>query len=265
MRYLQLNTTNSSVRLGLTAMMLLTGVAILGTQSRGALLGGGAMIAFMWLKSRSKASLGLALIVAVPLMVSFMPESWTSRMQTIQTYQEDQSAMERIFAWRFSMEMAESRLLGGGFGAFAGENYDRYAPDVVADAVQAGIPENLVYQAAHSIYFSVLGEHGIVGLILFVMLGVMTWRTASRVLGLVKGRADLKWAGDLAGMVQGALIGYGVGGAFLSLEYFDLVYHLIAIVVLVESIAMAAVAPARGSVDDERALERKNAVSSSLS
>jgi hypothetical protein len=44
------------------------------------------------------------------------------------------------------------------------------------------------------------------------------------------GRSDerQRWAGDLGGMIQVSLVGYAVGGAFLSLAYFDLPYDLAA-------------------------------------
>jgi probable O-glycosylation ligase (exosortase A-associated) len=169
-------------------------------------------------------------------------------METIQTYEQDNSAMERIFAWRFGLDMGLGRFLGGGFGAYSAENYRRYAPEVVEEAVALGIPETLVYQAAHSIYFGVLGEHGVIGLLLFLMLGALTWRSAGRVVREARRRPDLKWAGDLAGMIQVAILGYAVGGAFLSLEYFDLVYHLVAITVLVEGIALAPAVAAPSNV-----------------
>ena len=44
------------------------------------------------------------------------------------------------------------------------------------------------------------------------------------------------WAGDLAAMCQVGLAGYAVGGAFAGLAYFDLPYHLMAIIILCKSI-----------------------------
>ena len=37
---------------------------------------------------------------------------------------------------------------------------------------------------------------------------------------------------DLAAMLQVSLIGYAASGAFLGLAYFDLYYHLIALIVI---------------------------------
>ena len=39
---------------------------------------------------------------------------------------------------------------------------------------------------------------------------------------------SLVWAKNLASMAQVSLLGYAVGGAFLSLSYFDLPYYVAA-------------------------------------
>ncbi len=44
-------------------------------------------------------------------------------------------------------------------------------------------------------------------------------------------RDDLKWAARLCTMIQVSLLGFAVGGAFLSLVYYDVPYYLMALVV----------------------------------
>ena len=39
------------------------------------------------------------------------------------------------------------------------------------------------------------------------------------------------WAYELAGMLQVGMVGYAVGGAFLSLTYLDLAYNLVVVVI----------------------------------
>jgi hypothetical protein len=60
---------------------------------------------------------------------------------------------------------------------------------------------------------------------------------------------DTRWARELAAMVQVSLVGYFVGGAFLSLAYFDLPYDLMIVAVvlrrLVREQQAAAARPAR--------------------
>ena len=42
----------------------------------------------------------------------------------------------------------------------------------------------------------------------------------------------MKWAGQLAAMVQASLVGYLVSGAFLNLAYWDMPYYLMVAIVV---------------------------------
>jgi hypothetical protein len=71
-----------------------------------------------------------------------------------------------------------------------------------------------------------------VGLILFIALLGVTWLTFGRVIRATRGRAELRWAHDLARMGQVSLIGYASAGAFLNLAFFDLYYLVVALAVI---------------------------------
>ena len=217
----------------LVASILLCALASLGSYSRGAALAIVAMTTVLWLKSRNKLPLGVLLAMAVPLMVLLMPSQWHERIDTINTYQEDTSAMGRINAWRMALNLANDRPLGGGFEIYDGVVFARYAP----------IPADV--HAAHSIYFQVLGEHGWVGLALYLTLGVMTWRSGSAIVRQAKGVPELDWALRLATMLQVSLVGFAVGGAFLSLAYFDVPYLIMAAMVATRILVARQAAPQR--------------------
>ncbi|HYP67638.1 MAG TPA: putative O-glycosylation ligase, exosortase A system-associated [Thiobacillaceae bacterium] len=219
-RYLHLQATRNWVRWGLAAAMVLTGVATIGSQSRGALVAMVTMGVFLWLKSRGKIMTGIYMALAIAIMVMVMPQKWYDRMNTIQTYQQDDSAMGRINAWYTAYAVAKDRITGGGLDMFKPSTFRQYAPD----------PNNI--HDVHSIYFETMGELGFIGFALFIVLGVLTWWRASKVIKRCRKSAQDKWAADLASMTQVSLIGYATGGAFLGLAFFDLYYHLIAIVVI---------------------------------
>jgi hypothetical protein len=81
------------------------------------------------------------------------------------------------------------------------------------------------------LYFQALGEHGFVGLGLYLLMGFLTWREGSRIIRNAARLPDYKWAAHLATMIQVSMIGFGTGGAFLSLLYFDVPYYLLAAMV----------------------------------
>jgi probable O-glycosylation ligase (exosortase A-associated) len=219
MVFLRQHSARRWLRHGLAGAILLTALAALGAYSRGALLAIGAMAAVLWLKSRNRGAMGIALVLATPLLLAAMPPEWTSRMETINDYQQDASAQGRINAWGMAWNLARDRLFGGGFDVYEGPVFAIYAPN----------PTDL--HAAHSIYFQVLGEHGFIGLALYLLLGVLAWRTASWIIGHAPAFDDLRWAASLAAMIQTSLAGFAVGGAFLSLAYFDVPYYLVAMLV----------------------------------
>ena len=92
MRYLQLQANRTWIHSGLIVAMILTGIAAIGSQSRGALLGMLAMGSFLFLKSRNKLFTLLAILIISGAVVAIMPQAWFERMGTIENYQNDQSA-----------------------------------------------------------------------------------------------------------------------------------------------------------------------------
>ena len=95
-------------------------------------------------------------------------------------------------------------------------------------------PEGVLSRAYHSIYFQMLGDHGFVGLGIFLLLGLAGWVAARRVIRWTRDRPDFRWANELARMIQVSIVVFAVGGAFLSLAGSDLYYHLLVIASLLQ-------------------------------
>jgi probable O-glycosylation ligase (exosortase A-associated) len=218
--YLYLQEHRKWLRYGLVAAMLLSGVAAIGSQSRGALVAIVAMGLLWWLKSRHKLATVVYISLAIAIMAAVMPQAWYDRMHTITEYQQDNSALGRINAWHTAFNVAKDRLSGGGFEMLRAPTFQLYAPE----------PSRV--HDVHSIYFEVMGEHGFIGFGMFILLALFTWLRANQVIRVCKNDPERRWAADLAAMIQVSLVGYGAGGAFLGLAYFDLPYHLMIILVL---------------------------------
>ena len=214
MYFLQSVATSKWTKWGLMGAMGISMMAIFGSHSRGAFVAVSAMMLFLWAKSQKKLVFGILLVALLPLAIGFMPDEWTDRMRSIESYKEDGSAMGRINAWTMAFNVANDRpLVGGGFELYTPRTFAKYAPD----------PNDV--HAAHSIYFQILGEHGYVGLVLFLTIGFVAWSNGSRVIRISRLDADKKWAGDLARAIQVSLIGYAVGGAFVNIGYWEIQYY----------------------------------------
>lgn len=242
-RYLHLQETRKWIKTGLAGAMVLTGVAVVGSQSRGGLVAILAMGVFLWLKSRHKLVTGIYIAIAVAVLASVMPEAWYERMGTIKTYDEDRSAQGRINAWHTAFNVAKDRVTGGGFETWIAPVFRRYAPD----------PFDV--RDVHSIYFEVMGEHGFIGFGLFALLGLLAWIRARQIIRHCRKDAEQKWAADLAAMIQVSLVGYAAGGAFLGMAYFDLPYHLMIILVLTAKFS-GVLDKARSNADSVAAVRR---------
>ncbi len=226
MYYLYMHEKHKWLKPGLMAGMILTAIAAFGTQSRGALVALTLTGGIFWLKSRTKVRTAILVAFAGLIGLSLMPAEWYERMNTIKTYGEDQSAIGRINAWWTALNLANDRLFGGGFETWKSMVFGRYAPD----------PTNV--RDVHSIYFEVLGEHGWPGLILFLSLLALTWMKCNSVIRFAKTNPEALWAKDLSAMIQVSMVAYLSAGAFLGLAYFDYIYHLVAIVVVVHHLVV---------------------------
>lgn len=192
----------------------LSSASVIGSQSRGAVVALAAMAAFLWLKSRRKLALGVALLFLAVGLVSFMPAEWGERIATIANPRGEQSANSRIETWTMLWNLAVDRpFTGGGFEPYQGWIFQIYNPTYEFT------------HAAHSIYFQMLGEHGFIGLGLFLLFWLLVWRMCSQVASKTKGNSDEQWAYQLAQMIKVSLVAYFTGGAFLNLANWDMPYY----------------------------------------
>jgi len=128
--------------------------------------------------------------------------------------------------------------MGGGFRVFVHRStYDIYLPEY---------PRSFGHDA-HSIYFNLLGEHGWVGLALFMLLIGSTLATLQRLVRAARTEPEMGWIADYARMLQACFMAYLVTGAFLSVAYFDLTYQLFIITIILKGMA-AQVVPSRAEV-----------------
>jgi probable O-glycosylation ligase (exosortase A-associated) len=241
MRYLQLQTQSFWIRLGLSVSMFLTGVAVIGSQSRGALVGIVAMTIFLALKSRNKIVTLLPILVVAGAVALIMPQEWHDRMSTITSKEHDSSVEGRFTAWKMAVNLSMDRITGGGFETFHPSIYHMYGEK----------SEKVSSTDAHSIYFEIIAEQGFIGFAMFMLLAWFTWNTGSRIRKMAGQSRETRWSFDLASMLQVSLVGYASSGAFLGLAYFDLYYDLIAMMVICRILMMEEISGKEGVADTQ--------------
>ncbi len=208
--YLRLHTAARPLRLALGVAFALQIVTVLGSYSRGGVIALACALGLFWLRSRRKWAYFLTGVVVLPLALGLMPDAFFQRMDSIATAGQDNSFLGRITSWHVCYSYAVDHFpFGAGFaGTQRFPVYNYYYPDAFP-------------HAAHSIYFQVLGEHGFPGLILYVVMMALAFFDCQKVIRRTRGRQGMQWAEELARMIQVSLITFWVGGAALSMAYYD--------------------------------------------
>ena len=222
LRYLQLQSKDKILRIALILTMILTGVAILGTYSRGGLVSLTVVTGVLLLKSRKRIAVMAVIAVLATTGYQFMPAQWTDRMDTLHNAEQTDSGQTRIQSWEFAANVAlHHPVVGGGFNVYqSNAMWERFGP------------EGAIPRAVHSIYFRVLGEQGFPGLVIFLALLFSSWRSCSRARKMTRDSPEQRWAHDLGSMLQVSLAAFLVAGSVSTSSYFDLSWQLMAMCAL---------------------------------
>lgn len=245
--YLQNYAANRLIRLGCLGAFCVVVLAILGGGSRAGFIA--VSVVGMWLIFTSRRK-GLALVLgagAVLAFLTFAPEDITSRLTTIKEAGEDSSFMGRVIAWKISSAIALANpVFGGGFHAVQVQAiWDRFkmSPGLLG-FLNLPVPE-FSAKAAHSIYFEVMGDLGLVGLGLFLFIlfrALWNRRVIKRMTDQLG--APYQWARDMADMLMLAVLAYMVGGASVSLGYLEVIYMVVMLMELLRLHVVRALAAA---------------------
>ncbi|MBF0382469.1 MAG: putative O-glycosylation ligase, exosortase A system-associated [Magnetococcales bacterium] len=241
-------------------LALLAALSVIGSYSRGGLVGLIVITLYFWLRTPGKIRIALLLAMVMPLAYNLMSERWQYRMismvekveipkvvteyfsepalfdpendpfpedeESDELIVDDSSVAGRIQAWTLAYRVAIDRpFVGGGFRTFHLNVFRKYLPGAQR-------------RAAHSIYFQVLGEHGFVGFAVWTFMHLTGFLTRNRIMKKTKNIPELLWAHELARFIGISMIGYYASGAFLGLAYFDLPLHYISILVIIQTIVL---------------------------
>lgn len=216
------------VPFGYWGMAVLAVVTALGTYERSALVGLVVLAGYMWMRSKHKLGFGIVVSIAAIVIVFSMSAKFDSRVLTISDYQQESSALGRILVWRWTLGYVATHPFGGGFNS--------YVIDHIEFPAEGGSPATIVFgKAFHSTYFEVLGEHGWVGLGIFLAVVAITYFRLYTLARRVRPIPELKWVADLADALQSGMAVFLTAGAFVSLGFQPMFWYFVALSVSLDA------------------------------
>ena len=213
----QRETRNSLFKKGILLAIPIIYAASLCSWSRGALITMTVLTLMLILNSKHKFLAIPLVLVGAFFVKDYLPQEWFGRMHTLETYQQDSSAMSRIQAWTDGWNHTlEHPFVGAGFDGW----------------------REVTQRDWHSSYVEMFSEHGFIAFGLWLSLIVGTLISMTTLPNKTFQVEGMEWVANYCFMLRASLICYMVGTAFLGLSYWDLLYHLIFIAVLVKKIAL---------------------------
>ena len=224
-----------SLRWLMRVMLVFSYPAVICTFSRGAWLGLALVTWFLIFRSQHRlriiALAGCAGFVLLPFLLSRLPDRVVSRYDDLVSYEAEESAQSRFWNWELCKRVGMAHPLhGGGFDYYSLEIYPKYYPEFIDR-----YGEDKVW-SCHSSWFTIFGEHGFPGIILWVAILGFCFYSLKKINLYAKQRQDLDWAINYVKMVQITLYAYIVIGTFYDAAYFDLYYQFIAIIIIMKQI-----------------------------
>jgi O-antigen ligase len=190
-------------------------VGIVGSSSRGALLGGGAVAVTVLLQGggrRLRAAIAVACLAG--LAYTLIPEEQSQR---IAEAGQDTTSTRRITYWQRGIEMTRSYpVLGVGYANWV----PYYSSHFVDRSIQVNSALGYV-QLSHNIFVQCMSELGLTGLAVFLSLIVATFVINARTRKLARaGPSADDYIVYMAYGLDAALVGYLVSGFFVTVLYY---------------------------------------------
>lgn len=194
-------------------------IGVILTYSRGGFLALMTSLLFVFLYEKRK---GMFLVIGILMVAAILPrlsDKYINRIESIETYEEDDSAMGRVATNYAAINMFKGRpLLGVGAGNYNYVVYD-YTPEEYRKWVFEG-------KSVHNIMLQILSETGIIGFTIFCLLIVRGFYNTR--LWYIRDKPELK---SLAIMLRIALFSILVAQQFGQGGYFGDIYLILPFII----------------------------------
>lgn len=214
---------------------LLITMCIVSTFSRGGFLGLVTVIMMIWWLSKNRIKWlligGFLALILGPIVVGKLPEGYVEDMYTISDT-ENSTRNERLHSWGLGWEMfKDNPILGVGVA-----NYPRTVGEY--EAQQEGeARKSVAWRQAHSLYFTLIPELGIIGVILY---GFLIWFAFSRMASLFRNNLLIEKEPDLVLMAKALFVSFSaffIAAIFLSVLYEPVFFIMLALSISIWFIA----------------------------
>jgi O-antigen ligase len=221
------------------------------TESRGGFVGMVTVGGYCWLRSNKKVLLAMILGILVVFVLAIAPASYWDEIRSITTENTEQNphgtGAQRIYSWKLGWKMfKDNPVIGVGQGNYpwrVGEAEDKLGVDWKTRSIRG--------RAAHSLYFTLLPELGLIGTTMFGMMILYSFADLNKTK-----KATRQSSGDFlnererknyyyALALEGSIIGFLVSSIFISTLYYPVFWLLSGFVLALRKTAVPEVMPVR--------------------
>ena len=196
--------------------------AIIATKSRGGLIATMVVLGYLYARERKSAVMPMLIVAGAGLALYFIAGVGGRSYTFSDTAAIDMSSLGRVEAWKAAVRMMfDYPLFGVGVGNF--------------EAMYRGYSDywdGRTY-VTHSMWFQVMSETGVPGIVLFVSIFYVSFQSARRSLNRLDAAMAPPQVRALAASIVAAWMGLAVAGSFLSQALSWQVFTLVALTAVV--------------------------------
>ncbi len=234
--------TSGKKRIYYVALTCLFLFVIMLTGSRGGFVGLCTAFVYCWLRSKRKILVTFIIIVLSIFAYFAAPKTYSDRIHSITEQGASEGTGEaRVYTWNIGWHMfLDNPIMGVGQGNFPWV-FKKYEFQVTgSDEPFHG--RSVAGRMAHSVYFTVLPELGLMGTIPFLLIILYTFKDLKHIkkIALTNRNTKVSFQPDrfyyIALALEGSLITYLVSSVFISTLYYPNLWFLIGFIIAYKKI-----------------------------
>ncbi|MEZ5499009.1 MAG: O-antigen ligase family protein [Steroidobacteraceae bacterium] len=210
------------------------GFGVIATESRGGFVGLAIALCGIIMIGKHRIRNFLILGVLAAITYQFLPAEYVGDVKSISD-PNDITRVERIYSWQLAWKMFLANPI---LGVSAGNYAWSVADYEVNQGIDSPIKRSLAGRAAHSLYFTLIAETGLVGTTIYFLLifriiatlwKCIRWQPLSPAL-------PGKFISDLAAAILTSLLSYLACASFITVLYYPHFWYLCAFAVVLDEI-----------------------------